>query len=222
MKDILRAHEIGTSPGRVFEAHERDSMRYDEIVAEFGSTLFVKPSRTGSSVGVSRCTNASEFTAAVQHAFRFDSKILVEQAIQGREVECAVLGNERPEASVPGEVLPKHAFYSYEAKYLDPEGAGLKIPADLTPAQKQVVRQTAVRAYSALNCQGLSRVDMFLLGDDSVLINEVNTLPGFTAISMYPKMWEATGLAGEALLDRLVDLAIERHRLQSSLSTERE
>lgn len=222
MKDILSAHGIPTSPYHVFETHTRQNIRYEEITRELGSTLFIKPARTGSSVGVSKASSASEFSAAVDHAFRFDSKILVERAIQGREVECAVLGNETPEASLPGEILPRHAFYSYEAKYLDPEGAGLKIPADLTPSQQQAVQKTARRAYSALNCEGLSRVDMFLLEDGGVLINEVNTLPGFTAVSLYPRMWEVTGLPGEALLDRLVDLAIERHQLQSSLSTERE
>ena len=143
-------------------------------------------------------------------AFQYDSKILIEQAIKGREIECAVLGNENPIASVPGEVIPRHEFYSYEAKYIDENGAILDIPAKLPKATVEKVQRMAIATYKVLNCEGMGRVDFFLKKNGGIVVNEINTIPGFTAISMYPKLWEASGLSYPQLLDRLIQLAIER------------
>lgn len=220
MKPVLAAAGIDSARYILVEQHNR-TIDLAEVFRELGDYVFVKPSRQGSSVGVSRASNEAELKAALDEAFRFDSKVLIEEAIVGREIECSVLGNERPEASVPGEILPKHAFYSYEAKYLDPDGAGLQIPANLTPYDQKRVRETAMRTYRALDCEGLSRVDVFFTADGRILVNEINTLPGFTQISMYPKMWEATGLPGGELMDRLVQAALDRHARQAAFKTTR-
>jgi D-alanine-D-alanine ligase len=170
-------------------------------------------------VGISKVKNRRQFDAAIRHAFRYDHKILVEESIRGREIECSVLGNDDPIASVPGEIIPRHEFYSYEAKYLDEKGAAFKIPADLPRSIARKVQATAVRAFRALCCEGLARVDFFLSDDREVIVNEINTIPGFTNISMYPKMWEASGISFTELVDRLIQLALERHRKEKKLKT---
>ena len=181
------------------------------IEAKLRYPLFVKPVNLGSSVGISKVHTRREFSAAMNLAAQYDRKILVEKGINAREIECSVLGNDRPEASVPGEVVPVNEFYDYEAKYLK-EGSELRIPAPLTPQQTKRVRELAVRAFQAVDGAGMARVD-FLVDRQrgTVYLNEVNTIPGFTSISMYPKLWEATGVPYSELLDRLVALAIERH-----------
>jgi D-alanine-D-alanine ligase len=185
--------------------------------------LFVKPANLGSSVGISRAASSADFGAAMELAFQFDRKAVVEAAVpHTREIECAVLGNDEPEASIPGEVVVTHrdGFYSYDAKYLDPEGATLRIPADLPSGTADRVRRVSVEAFRALELSGMARVDFLLNGDTGDLyLNEVNTIPGFTAISMYPKMWEASGLPYPALLDRLIALALERHEEKQRLRT---
>jgi len=176
----------------------------------------------GSSVGVTRVTRPSDLEAAVRGALAFDRKVLLERAVDAREIECAVLGNDAPEASIPGEILVHHrdGFYSYDAKYVDAEGASWKIPADLPPAVTARVRELAVATFRTLELAGMARVDFFLARDTGALyVNEVNTIPGFTAVSMYPKMWEATGLSASALISRLVDLAIERRDARRALVT---
>jgi D-alanine-D-alanine ligase len=188
--------------------------------------MFVKPANLGSSVGISKAASTAELDTAMELAFQFDRKAVVEAAVPNtREIECAVLGNDEPEASVPGEVIVTHrdGFYSYEAKYLDPDGASLKIPADIPAAAAQRVQRVSVEAFRALELSGMARVDFLLDGTSGDLyLNEVNTIPGFTAISMYPKMWEASGLPYPMLLDRLIALALERHedkqRLRTSIS----
>jgi D-alanine-D-alanine ligase len=174
--------------------------------------LFVKPVNMGSSVGISKVHNKRELSAALDLAAQYDRKILVENGIDAREIECSVLGNDAPQASVPGEVVPVNEFYDYEAKYLK-EGSDLVIPARLTARQTKQVREVAIRAFRAIDCAGLGRVD-FLLDRKTgkAYLNEINTLPGFTSISMYPKLWEASGLPYPQLLDRLIELALERHR----------
>ena len=152
-------------------------------------------------------------------AFRYDNKIIIEEAIRGREIECSVLGNEKPIASLPGEIVVQHDFYSYDAKYLDDQGARLEIPARLPKKVVKEIQRTALRAYRALCCEGMARVDFFLRPDGKVLVNEINTIPGFTKISMYPKMWEATGLSYSRLIDRLIGLALERARHEKRLRT---
>jgi D-alanine-D-alanine ligase len=189
---------------------------FAEIAAELGRPVFVKPARLGSSVGVGKAATAEEFEAAVTEAFRHDRKILVEEFVNGREVECGVLENEDGSllVSLPGEIVPtnRHAFYSYEAKYLDKEGAEVKVPADLAASAAASVRDLSARAFRCLGCEGLSRIDFFLLADGKVLVNEVNTLPGFTAISMYPKAMAATGVGYAELFDRLIRHALKRGR----------
>jgi D-alanine-D-alanine ligase len=175
-----------------------------------GYPLFVKPANLGSSVGISKCLGRSDLVEGLLEAARYDRRVLVERGVNGREIEVSVLGNDDPQASVPGEILPSREFYSYEAKYVDGT-SGLLIPAPIPEQTADRVRELAVRAYRAIDCAGMARVD-FLLDKDSgeLYLNEVNTIPGFTQISMYPKLWEASGLPYPALVDRLVELALER------------
>ena len=174
--------------------------------------FFVKPANLGSSVGITKVHKPAELEAALNLAAQYDRKILVEKALRAREIECAVLGNDNPQASVPGEIIPVNEFYDYEAKYVK-EGSELLIPARLSPRQRKRVQELAVRAFKAIDCAGMGRVD-FLLDRKSgkIFVLEINTIPGFTPISMYPKLWEASGLPYSMLLDRLVELALERHR----------
>jgi D-alanine-D-alanine ligase len=176
-----------------------------------GFPLFTKPASLGSSVGITKVASLEELPAAIAIAFRFERKIVIERGIDPvREIECAVLGNDDPVASVCGEIVPEgHAFYDYEAKYLDEHGARLVIPAPLEPAVAARIQQLAVGAFTTVACAGMARVDCFLQ-DDEVWLNEINTIPGFTSISMYPKLWEASGLAYPDLVARLLDLAVER------------
>jgi D-alanine-D-alanine ligase len=193
--------------------------------ARLGWPLFVKPVNAGSSVGVSRVNGRQGLAPAVRAALAYDRKVLIERAVDAREIECAVLGNDDPVASVPGEILVHHkdGFYSYDAKYVDPTGASWKIPADLPVATAARVQTLAVETFRTLELAGLARVDFFLSRADGALyVNEVNTLPGFTAISMYPKMWEASGLSQKALLTRLVELAQERWRARRTIRTGRD
>ncbi|HLI62615.1 MAG TPA: D-alanine--D-alanine ligase family protein, partial [Terriglobales bacterium] len=178
--------------------------------------LFVKPANLGSSVGISKAHDASELAAAMDEAARFDRKLVIEQAVGGkkgkaREIECSVLGNDDPIASVPGEVVPVKEFYDYSAKYLE-EGSELIIPARLNKAQQKEVQRLAVAAFQAIDCAGMGRVD-FLLDphNGKIYVNEINTIPGFTSISMYPKLWAATGISYPELIDRLIQLGLERH-----------
>ena len=178
--------------------------------------VFVKPANLGSSVGISKARTRKELGPAIYEAAKFDRKIVIEQGVGGakhkaREIECSVLGNERPQASVPGEIVPIKEFYDYAAKYLD-EGSELVIPAKLTKAETKKVQELAVRAFQAVDCAGLARVD-FLMDPKTrkLFVNEINTMPGFTAISMYPKLWAASGLSYSDLIDRLIQLGIERH-----------
>ncbi|MHB8126845.1 MAG: D-alanine--D-alanine ligase [Desulfitobacteriaceae bacterium] len=174
-----------------------------------GYPCFVKPANLGSSVGISKAHNSEELLEAIKIASTFDRKIVIEQNIIGREIEISVLGNELPEASVPGEILPANEFYDYEAKYND-TGSRLIIPAVLPETLSNQLREMAIQAFLAVEASGLSRVDFFVTANNEPLINEINTLPGFTQISMYPKLWEATGINYPELIDRLITLALER------------
>ncbi len=190
--------------------------RVGDIEERFAYPVFVKPANLGSSVGISKARDREELQTALDLATSYDRKIIVEPAVDGREIECAVLGNDAPEASLPGEVVPAKDFYDYEAKYVA-DDSKLLIPAPLTDDQTDEVRRLAVAAFQSVEGSGLARVDFFLEnGSGQLLLNEVNTMPGFTSISMYPKMWEATGLSYSKLLDRLIDLAIERQQERHS------
>ncbi len=218
MKRLLREAGIPTPD---FLAFSRSSVRidFDAVVSRLGMPVFVKPANLGSSVGVSRVDGPEMFADALELAFQYDHKVLVEADAGGREIEVSVLGNEDPVASVPGEIIPHHRFYTYEAKYIDEQGAGLAIPADLPRATVHTVQALAIQAYKVLCCEGMARVDCFVRGRDDVLINEINTIPGFTRISMYPKLWEASGMSYTELVDRLIQLAFKRHGRERRLKT---
>jgi len=192
----------------------------NRLVNKLGFPMFVKPANLGSSVGISKAKHATELRDAINKAAEFDRKVVVEAAVEdAREIECAVLGNDEPEASLPGEIIPSREFYDYEAKYLDEQSRTI-IPAQLTKKQTEEVRKLAVGAFTSLDCAGMARVDFLLAGDRGMLyLNELNTIPGFTTISMYAKMWEATGLPYPRLLDRLITLALERHAEKQQLRT---
>ena len=211
-KELVGYHGIPQARWASLREHEVSPSRLDEIVAELGLPLFVKPANMGSSVGVTKASTREDLQHSIQHALTYDEWVVVEEAVVGREIEVAVLGNLEPKASVPGEVVPGKEFYDYEDKYLD-EGAQLLIPAPLTAEQTAEVRAMALRVYTALRCEGLARVDFFFEEHGrGFLINEVNTMPGFTPISMYPKMWQKSGMTYPELVDQLIDLAIERHQ----------
>ncbi|HEY6066184.1 MAG TPA: D-alanine--D-alanine ligase family protein [Thermoanaerobaculia bacterium] len=197
-----------------------DRARWSELVADLTLPLFVKPATGGSSVGVHKVKRADELGSAVEDALRYDDRALVEEGIDARELECAVLGDEEPRASVPGEVVPGHEFYDYDDKYRD-DKARLLIPAPVSEPVAEEVRRLAIAAFRLCGISGMARVDFFLeRGTDRVLVNELNTLPGFTSISMYPKLWEASGLPLPALLDELIRLAIARSEKRKRLSHE--
>jgi D-alanine-D-alanine ligase len=224
-KRLLAASHVPVVPWRLIRAaaHEREPERALVDVEPLGYPLFVKPANAGSSVGVSKVKDPGALKSALASAFRFDEKVLVEAAIDAREIECAVLGNDQPEASMPGEIVVTHAdgFYSYAAKYVDPDGAHIEIPAQLPDAAIARVRELSLQAFTALELAGMARVDFFVdRRTMAVYLNEVNTIPGFTAISMYPKMWEAAGLSQQTLVTRLIDLARERHARRKRLLTE--
>ncbi len=186
--------------------------RVSELESRFGYPLFVKPANLGSSVGISKACNRKALKEALDLAAEYDRKIIVEAAVDGREIECSVLGNDSPEASVPGEIVPSREFYDYESKYLD-DDSELLIPAPITAEQTSEVRRLAIAAFQAVECSGLARVDCFLENSSGgILLNEVNTMPGFTSISMYPKLWEASGVPYPELIGRLIALAQERHK----------
>ena len=198
---------------------DEDPRAARRIAGELGYPVFVKPNALGSSIGISKVKNSRALAAAIDDAFQYDRKILIEESCAGREFECAVLGNDRPEASIVGEILIKgHEFYSYESKYVDPAGSEVRIPADLPPTVAERILELSTAAFKALSLRGMARVDFLARADLSELfINEVNTIPGFTAISMYPKLWEASGVALPRLIDRLIELALEDARDRSQL-----
>jgi D-alanine-D-alanine ligase len=217
LKRLLRDAKIPTPNFVVFDELENTS--FNELSEEIGPPMFIKPANLGSSVGISKVNNEEEFKKAIDIAFTYDKKIICEKSITGREIECAVLGNEDPVASIPGEIVVKSEFYSYETKYLDGDAATLKIPAKLTEKTIKKIQECAVKTFKVLCCQGMARVDFFLHGDDEMFVNEINTIPGFTKISMYPKLWEASGIPYMELIDRLIQLALERFNKEQKLKT---
>jgi D-alanine-D-alanine ligase len=218
MKRLLR--DSGVPIGRfiVVRSHE-ELPDFDKVSAELGLPLFVKPANMGSSVGVSKVHTREEFFVSLNEAFGYDVKILLEEFIPGRELECSVLGNETPLASLPGEVRAAREFYSYEAKYLDENGAVLEIPAKIPADKIKEIQELAVKTFQVLSCEGLGRVDFFMKADGSILVNEINTMPGFTKISMYPKLWEASGISYTELIGRLIELAVSRFEKEKKLKT---
>jgi D-alanine-D-alanine ligase len=220
MKRLLRDAGIPVADFAVLTSAELSVDDAADLIKQLGLPLFVKPANMGSSVGVSRVDKTGDLRQAIEEALQFDVKVLVERAIAGDEIECAVLGNDRPEASIIGRIIPSSGnFYSYEAKYLDEDGAVLEIPAVISKDVSERARETAIETFKVLGCEGMSRVDMFAQKDGTILVNEINTIPGFTAISMYPKLWEASGLPYTDLISHLIDLAIERFEQRHKLRT---
>lgn len=216
-KRLLRDAGLSIAPFITLTRANREQISFSDVQAQLGLPLFVKPANQGSSVGVSKVTNEAQYHAAVNLAFEFDKKVVVETGIKGREIECAVLGNDEPQASTCGEIVLNSEFYAYDTKYIDENGAKVVVPANINPAINDKIRAIAVQAYQTLGCEGMARVDVFLTPENDVIINEINTLPGFTNISMYPKLWQASGIGYSELITRLIELAIARHQVNSAL-----
>lgn len=214
-KRLLRDAGLDVAPFVTLK--RRDAVDFEALKAQFGLPMFVKPANQGSSVGVSKVRDEAEFRDAVALAFTYDHKVLVEAAIVGREIECAVLGNDDPQASVCGEIVVHDEFYAYDTKYINESGAEVVVPAAIDAETNDRIRAVALRAYRALECAGLARVDVFLTAEGRIVVNEVNTLPGFTRISMYPKLWQASGISYSELITRLIDFAVERHAADAAL-----
>lgn len=219
MKRLLRDAKIPIPRFLVFERSEASRIDFADVKKALGLPFFVKPANLGSSVGISKVAAKKQFAGAITEAFRYDNKILIEESIQGREIECSVLGNENPIASLPGEIITRHDFYSYDAKYRDEKGAELIVPAVLAKEITKEVQALALRTFKTLACEGMARVDFFLRNHREIFVNEINTIPGFTQISMYPKLWEASGIPYRKLIDRLIQLALERFRREKKLKT---
>lgn len=213
MKTVFRQHGLPVPDHLAFRATDLSrNGSIDRLVGEaIGYPCFVKPANLGSSVGISKVHDENELWPALREAVRFDRKVLVEQYIDGGEYECAVLGNDDPVASIVGEIIPCNEFYDYRAKYLD-TGTKLIVPADLPAKTSEKIRQLSIQAFLAIDCSGMARVDFLVSGrTGDVFVSEINTIPGFTSISMYPKLWGASGLSYGELIDRLIELALERH-----------
>ena len=220
-KRLLRDAGIAVTPFITLTRGNAARTSYETVVKTLGLPLFVKPANQGSSVGVSKVSSEAEYRAAVELALGFDEKVLVESAVQGREIECAVLGNDNPIASGCGEIVVSNGFYSYDSKYIDEQAAQVVVPAAISHNASERIRQLAVQAFEVLGCSGLARVDVFLTDKGDVVINEINSLPGFTRISMYPKLWQATGMSYSELITHLIELAMERHAARKGLKISR-
>ena len=220
-KRLLRDAGITVTPFITLTRRNAARTSFETAVNKLGLPMFIKPANQGSSVGVSKVGNEAEYHAAVALALGFDEKVLVESAVQGREIECAVLGNDNPIASGCGEIVVSNGFYSYDSKYIDGQAAQVVVPADISVQASERIRHLAIEAFEVLGCAGLARVDVFLTDDGEVLINEINSLPGFTRISMYPKLWQAAGMSYSELVSRLIELALERHAGRKGLKISR-
>lgn len=218
MKRLLRDANIPIGKFIVLKSHEIIP-NFQKMKDELGLPFFVKPVNMGSSIGVSKVHNKDNYKDSISKAFDFDNKIIIEKYIDGREIECSVLGNENPIASTPGEVISNHDFYSYNAKYIDEKGAILEIPAKISNRTTKQIQNLAIKTFETLSCEGLARVDFFLTNSDEIIVNEINTIPGFTKISMYPKLWEASGINYAKLIDKLIKLAIKRFDKENKLKT---
>lgn len=215
-KRLLREANILCAKSMVLHEFEINKIKYDTVALKLGNTLYVKPANLGSSIGISKVQSAKEFNKAIKKAFLYDNKIIIEEFMQGREIECAILGNEHPVASsVLGEIVTKEGFYNYEAKYNDPKATELIIPARLPKNIIKKIKNLAIKVFKVLCCEGMARVDFFINDNYELIVNEINTIPGFTKKSMYYRLWEASGVSYSNLLDKLIDLAIARHERDS-------
>lgn len=218
MKRLLREAELPIGKFLAARSSNLSEAFLDLATKKLGLPIFVKPANMGSSVGVSMVKNKKELERGIKDALKYDDKIILEERIPGREIECSVLGNEELRASLPGEVVPNHEFYSYKAKYLDKKGAEILIPAAFSKDAIQRVQALAIKVFQTLECSGLARVDFFLKLNGDFIINEINTLPGFTEISMYPKLWIASGISYSDLLDQLIALALKKYEQKNNLT----
>jgi len=216
MKKLFREAKIPI--GKFITVRNGETFSFKEISKKLGLPMFIKPANLGSSVGIHKIKNEKEFKKGLADAFKYDSKVIIEENINCREIECSVLGNENPIASIPGEIIANADFYSYESKYIDNKSV-CEIPAKLPQKTRKEIQNMAVKAFKVLNCEGMGRVDFFLKKNGEILVNEINTIPGFTSISMYPKLWEASGLPISKLLDRLIELAILRYKKEQKFKT---
>lgn len=212
-KQMLERFEVPVVPYRVLRKSEM-APAFAELVREIGLPFMVKAANLGSSVGVSKVKDEVGYQKALEDAFQYDDTVLLEEFITAREIECAILGNDPPQASLPGEIVinPKYEFYTFDAKYVDPEAVVIEVPAKLSAAESERIRAVSLRAYQILQCEDFSRVDLFLAGDGRVFFNEINTIPGFTNSSMYPMMWKERGITFTDLISRLIELALTRYQ----------
>jgi D-alanine-D-alanine ligase len=221
-KRVLQSAGLPVAKFKAFKDHQKDDIKFQKIVDYLGLPFIIKPANLGSSVGVSKIIGEDGFSEALDYAFKYDDSILIEEFIDGREVECAILGNENPLASVAGEVIlaSNYDFYSFTAKYEDPDAARITIPADMPDSVHRIIKELCLEAYSLLNCHDLARVDVFVKADESIVINEVNTLPGFTNISMYPSLIQHEGIGYQELISQLIEMARRRFLESSRIITD--
>lgn len=218
-KRLLKEAGIDVCRFFTFSKMECERREFLKSAEKLGFPIFVKPASTGSSLGISKVKNPQELQRAVERALSFDKKVILEEAVVGRELECAVLGNDEVFASCLGEIIPKHEFYSYDAKYVDPDGAELIAPAEIPVEIEEKIKEIAVKSFKVLECEGMARVDFFLTKDGKIFVNEINTLPGFTKISMYPRLWQISGIPYDKLLDKLIELGFQRYENEKKLKT---
>lgn len=218
-KRLLRDAGLPITPFVVLYKSGGNPPSFSAISDQFGLPFFVKPANSGSSVGITKVESEADYSSALSYAFDYDKKALIEKGIAGREIECAVLGNEEPKASVLGEIVSTAEFYTYDAKYVNADASRMEVPADLPLDVAEKMQRMAEKAALVLGCEGMARVDFFLTDDGEILINEINTIPGFTLRSMYPVMWEHSGLSNIELVARLVELAIARHERDARIKT---
>lgn len=221
MKMLFLQNNLPTCEYIAVKKSQRNQINLDEVIATLQLPCFVKPANLGSSVGISKAKTLPELKTAIDEAFKYDNKIIIEKNIVGREIECAVIGNGLGDIqhAALGEIIPNHEFYSYEAKYLDDNGAQLIVPANLDDQVAEKIYQVVLAAYQCLECSGMARVDCFLTANDDIYINEINTIPGFTKISMFPRLWNEVGVSYPDLVQKLIDLALKRFDDQQSLQT---
>ena len=220
MKRLLREAGIPTAKFRTIYRSDVANLKFEEITRELGCPLFIKPANLGSSVGITKVKNEQDWDKALNLAFQYDNKVLVEEAVQGREIECGLLGNEHPIASLPGEVIvTKCEFHSYESKYFDDAGTQFIVPANLPQETIEKIQKLAIDTYKTLCCEGLARVDCFLTDTGDLKVIEINTIPGFTNLSAYPMLWKASGWDLPKIVDRLIELALERRLREKKLKT---
>ena len=220
-KRILRESGVSVANYLAFNKSEKGRIKYSYVVAKLGLPFMIKSASLGSSVGVSKVKNENDFVQALEESFKYDSMVIMEQFIKGRELECAVMGNSDPKAAMPCEVVlvKDYDFYTYTAKYLDDEAVRIDLPAKIDENVMEKIRTASVEAYKALRCEDFARVDLFLTQDGTIYINEINTIPGFTSVSMFPMMWQHMGMKYSELISELINHCIERNTIQNSLET---